>query len=445
MKKRKYGLLTSITMITGIVIGSGIFFKADNVLGYTNGNVLLGILVFFVAALAIVFGSLTISQLATRTDKAGGLITYAEEFVSIGLSNALGWFETFLYMPALAAVVSWVSGIYLSQLFGLEITLERSTVIGIICMTVLFVLNALSAKLGGYFQNASMFIKLIPLLLIAILGLFTGNPGKVVSGDALSLGHAMSSGGWISAFAPIAFSFDGWIIATSICHEIKNSKKNLPLALAISPMVILLAYLIYFVGISSLVGPDVIVKQGDESAFTAAVMLFGPFGAKIILLFLVISVLGTVNGIVLGFIRLPYSLAIRNMLPGSRWMKRENEKLGGMPLNSAILAYLLSMFWMAVHYITQKCAMPGDVSEIAIGVSYLIYIFLYVAVMKLAKRGEIRGKIKGYVIPSLAIIGSVIIIMGSIKNPLFPYYMAVCGIIIAAGWLYYRRNKDRIL
>ncbi len=78
MQEKRYGLLTAITMITGIVIGSGIFFKSDDVLRYTNGNMLLGIIVFLIAAIAIVFGSLTISQLASRPDEPGGLISYAE-------------------------------------------------------------------------------------------------------------------------------------------------------------------------------------------------------------------------------------------------------------------------------------------------------------------------------------------------------------------------------
>ncbi|MDF2908640.1 MAG: amino acid permease-associated region, partial [Herbinix sp.] len=310
MNKRRYGLFTAITMITGVVIGSGIFFKADNVLGYTNGNVLLGIIIFFVAAIAIVFGCLAISQLANRTDKPGGVIAYTEEFVGIGPSCAFGWFQTFLYLPTLAAVVAWVTGIYISQLFGLEFLLETTTLIGIGSLTVLFIINTLSAMLGGYFQNASMVIKLVPLLIIAIAGLIFGRPGELIGESLTSFSTAASDMGWIAAFAPIAFSFDGWIVATSICGEIKNSKRNLPLALTISPLVILLAYVCYFVGITALLGPQTILEQGDGSAFTAATKLFGDVGAKVILIFVVISVLGTVNGLTLGFIRMPYSLAL---------------------------------------------------------------------------------------------------------------------------------------
>ena len=444
MEKRRYGLFTAITMITGIVIGSGIFFKADNVLSYTNGNVMLGIVIFVVAAIAIVFGCLAISQLAVLTDKPGGLISYTEEFVGIGPSCAFGWFQTFLYLPTLAAIVAWVSGIYICELFGIEFSMEVTVLIGTGCLIVLFIMNALSAKLGGYFQNASMIIKMIPLVIIAVAGLIFGNPSEVTSDSIETFKTATTSFGWVAAFAPIAFSFDGWIVSTSICHEIKNSKRNLPLALTISPLVILVLYLAYFVGISAYVGPETILSQGDESTFIAATNLFGDLGAKIILIFVIISVLGTVNGLVLGFIRMPYSMALRNMIPGSNWLKKEDESTQ-MPINSAIFAFILSILWMGIHYITQKQSMRGDVSEIAIGVSYLNYIVLYVTVMRLAKKGTIKGVWKGYVIPILAIVGSLVILSGSVTHPLFVYYFIICLAIILSGLLYYRKNRSNIL
>lgn len=124
MKKNEYGLFTAVGMIVGIVIGSGIFFKSDNILVATNGSIALGVLLFCVAAIGIVFGSLTISELAGRSSKAGGIITYAEESWNKSVACALGWFHTFLYYPTLVAVVSWVAGIYICMLFGLNGTLE---------------------------------------------------------------------------------------------------------------------------------------------------------------------------------------------------------------------------------------------------------------------------------------------------------------------------------
>ena len=79
---KKYSLWTTITMIVGVCIGSGIFFKSDNILVATKGSIILGVLLFVLAAIAIIFGSLTIAELSSRTDKPGGIITYAEEFIS---------------------------------------------------------------------------------------------------------------------------------------------------------------------------------------------------------------------------------------------------------------------------------------------------------------------------------------------------------------------------
>lgn len=428
-------------MITGIVIGSGIFFKSDNVLQYTNGNVPLGVLVFIIAAIAIIFGSLTISQLAQRTDRPGGLITYAEEFIGPDFAKAFGWFQLLLYMPTLSAVIPWVVGIYICQLFGITGTNLTFTLLGFAVILVLFAANILSVRFGGYFQNAAMVIKLFPLITIALFGLLFGQPAKELQIGFETIRPALASTGWIAAFAPIAFSFDGWVVSTSICHEIKNSKRNLPLALIISPLLILILYISYFVGISSYVGVDTVMLLGDDSAYLAVNRIFGEFGGKLLLIFIIISVLGTANGLILGFIRIPYSLALRNMLPGSRLFAKESKRFGGMPINSALLSLGLSLIWLALHYLTQKIEIPGDVSEISIGFSYILYIVFYIAVFRLTKKEHSHGILMGYVVPVLAIVGSLMILLGNISNPMFPASCLICAAVLLAGF-FYRKTRS---
>lgn len=436
MNKGNYGLFTAITMIAGVVIGSGIFFKSDDVLMYTGGNMALGMLVFVIAAIAIIFGCLAISQLATRTDNPGGIIAYAEEFVNDKVASAFGWFQTFLYLPTLVAVVGMVSGMYACQLFDIEGGSLTYCIIGFGFIVVFFGFNILSARFGGLFQNASMIIKLIPLLLIAVIGFIFGTPGEIMSNDLETVRNTTIGTTWLAAFAPIAFSFDGWIVATSISHEIKNSKRNLPIALICAPIVILLAYLMYFIGITSLVGPDVVLEKGDAVVGYACNQLFGPIGTKALLVFVVISVLGTLNGLIMGIIRQPYSLAIRNLIPGAAVLAKENEKFGGMSVNSGWLAFAICTVWMVIHYFTMVAGMQGDVSEIAICVSYLNYCVLYSVVIKLAKKGEIKNKFMGYVVPVMAMIGSFVILLGCISNKYFPIYLVISYGIMGIGYCF---------
>lgn len=437
MKKKEYGLFTSIGMIVGVVIGSGIFFKSDNILIATNGSIFLGVLVFCIAALGIIFGSLSIAELAARDSKAGGIITYAEKSYNKKIAGAFGWFHTFLYYPTLIAVVGWVSGVYFCILFGIEGNLFIETLIGFGLIVFLYLVNILSKMLGGYIQNISTIIKIIPLILIAIIGVFVGNINEIRVSDLVRNNSML----WISAIAPIAFSFDGWIVSTSMAHEIKDSKKNLPKALVVAPLFILAIYVLYFVGISMYLGPENIMALGDSHVDVVANKIFGPFGAKIIIMFVVISILGTVNGLIMGNIRMPYSLAIRNMIPKSNLLSKVNKK-ADMPIYSAILSLIISLGFLLIHYIIQKFnLMPnGDISEISITVNYVLYILLYFKVLKLGINNEIKGLWRGKINPILATVGSLIILVGGFSNPLFILYIFICLIVLISGYVYTTKN-----
>ena len=432
-EKKRYGLLTAITMIVGIVIGSGIFFRTADILEYTNGSVVLGVVVFTIAAISIIFGSLTISNLAMLTDKTGGAMAYAEEFVSERFGCAFGWFQTFVYMPTLTVVLSWVFGIYFCQLFNIEAGLAGQIGIGLIWFIICFAYNLLSPRLGGLFQNASTFIKLIPLAAIAIAGLVLGNPVATLT-TSQTMG---SSAGWIAAIGPIAFSFDGWIFSTTISTEVKNAKRNLPLALVIAPIFVLACYLLYFVGVSSFLGAETVIQLGDASAGEMANQIFGGFGSKALVTFVVISIMGTINGVVMGTIRLPYALASRNMLPGSKWIGQMNEKYQ-MSITSGIFAFVVCLVWWVIHYFTMNFDLLGssNISDISIVMCYVLFVVLYFKVFMLWREGKVKGIARGIICPILAIAGSIFIVYGGLQNPYFFIFVGICAIVFLLGYFY---------
>ena len=390
--------------------------------------------------MAIIFGGITISELASRTSEPGGAITYAEKFSGERTACAFGWFQIFIYYPTLTTVVSWVVGIYTCILFNIDASLDYQILIGLIFCILCFIYNTLSPKLGGLFQNYSTVIKMLPLILLAIFGLIYGDP---ISGLSKLSSNSINGLAWISAIGPIAFAYDGWIVSTSIAHEVKDSKRNMPKALITAPLFILLLYVLYFVGISSYVGPEKVMALGDAHVAEAATNLFGPLFAKAITIFVIISVMGTVNGLVLGFIRMPYSMALRSgMMPFSKKLSHINKNLK-MPVYSSIFALILSLLWMGVHYITTKFNLlpNSDISEISIAMSYILYISLYYRVFKLYVKGEIKSIWRGIVFPVLATIGSLFILSGGMQNDLFIYYAAFCILVIILSQLYYKANK----
>lgn len=438
-EKQEYGLFTAITMIVGIVIGSGIFFKSDNILVYTNGSIIKGVILFCLAAIGIIFGALTIAILAAKTDKPGGLITYVDEYVGHRAAGAFGWFQVFIYYPALGAVISWIVGVYMCMLFGWESTPENMGLIGLIAFLLCYVINYYSAILGGAFQNFSTVSKVLLILILAGAGFIFGNPKLITTSNfVMQEGSFM----WLGALAPIAFSYDGWVVSTSISHEIKNSKRNLPIALIVGPIFVLFAYIFYFVGISILVGPNRIMELGDAHVNEVVIMLFGDFGAKVFLIFIIISVLGTLNGFILGFLRMPYSLAIRDMFPMA---KKTSYIAKGhhVPRFSAKIALGLSLIWMVVNYITQKYNLipNSDVSEIPIVASYILYIILYIAVIRMYFKGEIKNFIRAVIVPIIAIVGSLFIVIGGLQNPMTIAYLGICLIVIVIALMYLKKQQ----
>lgn len=434
--RQAYGLVTTITLIVGIVIGSGIFFKSDDILVATGGNFKLGILVLIMGAMGIIFGSLTLSELAVRNSDSGGAVSYFNETWNHAMGTGFGLFQTFIYYPTITVVVSWVGGIYTLMLLGVESTLELQVLVGLLYTVFLIFLNTISRIAGGYFQNLSTFMKLIPLFFIAIAGLtYTGAQPAVPEGIPV-IEPTDVGWGWLAGLAPIAFSYDGWIIATSIAPEVKNPKRNMPLALVLAPLFILFSYVLYFSGIVNMVGETYVLSMGDEAVDHISTMLLGPKGGAVMMVIIIIAVLGVVNGVIMGGIRMPQALAEKDMiLPKS--ISEIHPKLQ-ISIKSSLTYLIICLVWYLLHYLTMKYDLLGgrDVSEIAIVFSYTSYILLYYKIMRMHERGEIPGKFRGFIAPILATLAALLMIIGSlISSPGYVgAFLVICAIVFYIGY-----------
>lgn len=112
------------------------------------------------------------------------------------------------------------------------------------------------------------------------------------------------------------------------------------------------------------------MNLGDAHVTYAATKFLGNFGSKVLLVFVVISILGTLNGIILGSIRLPNALAVRGMYPKSKYFSSLNDTLG-ISIPSAIITFIIGCIWLLIHYLTQQFNLlpNSDISEISIAFS----------------------------------------------------------------------------
>jgi basic amino acid/polyamine antiporter, APA family len=429
MPERKFGLLTTVSMIAGIVIGSGIFFQTPKVIRAVNGNVYLGLAGYLIVAVGIIFGGLTVAQYAQRDENVGGIITYCEMAFGKNMGYLAGWFQAVVYYPALVAVLGWVAANFVLGLFGLPNLLTNGgAYVGDITnqwpilwgLTVAFIvgfylLNVYGTKIAGKFQSFSLVSKLTALVILSVAGIVLGKPIEVLTTAGNFPGTA---GGLLAVLGAVAFAYDGWLVAPTVAHEIKNPKKNLTLALIGAPLLITVVYASYFLALVSFVGPQAILEGADPTSILAST-IFGDVGMKVVLAFVVVSICGTLNGLTLAYIRTPYALAVRKEIIGADKLAVIDKKFD-TPILSSVIAFIISLVWLFLHFASiDGNIMWGwtfvagfEVDVFPIIMIYAFYIVMYIGIMTKHYDGQSTSVVKKYVYPILATIGALVVILG---------------------------------
>lgn len=416
--QKRYGLLTAMAMVVGIVIGSGVFFKAEKILLETGGNLPLGILAWIIGGVIMVSCAYTFAILATKYEKVNGIVDYAEAAVGETYGYYVGWFMATIYYPTLTSVLAWVSARFVCVLIGWDIVGPECMVIALFFLVGSYALNALSPILAGKFQVAATIIKLIPLVLMAVVGTIFGlMNGMTVENFTTVVDPSKSSmNALFTAVVATAFAYEGWIIATSINAELHDAKKNLPKALLGGTIIVMIVYIAYYIGLAGTVSNETMMAGGQDGAKIAFGMVFSNVAGTLLFVFVIISCLGTLNGLMLGCTRGLYAIAARGRGPRPEILSQIDERTN-MPSNSAIVGVLLCAFWFMYFYGANLVAVPWfgffsfDTSELPIVATYFLYIPIFIMMIKKEKD---LGAFKGTVMPVLAILGSIFMVVAAV-------------------------------
>jgi len=451
--QRKYGLFTAICMVVGIVIGSGVFFKAQAILRKTGGNMPLGILAWILGGAIMLVCLLTFSFMGQKYERVNGLVDYAEATVGPRYGYYMGWFSAMVYFPGMTSVLAWVSAMYtmvfISSAFpGLPIAGAVDSGPHTIALTLFYLclsygMNALSPKLAGKFQTSTTVIKLIPLALMAVVGLIVGIVSGTLQTNFVTVAPNIEISGnpLFASVCATAFAYEGWIIATSINAEIKDSKKNLPKALIIGGTIIAAVYIFYYIGVAGGATNAELISNGATVAFTN---IFGNVFGNILNLFVVISCLGTTNGLMLGCTRCMYSLADRGEGPNPEVFGQVDKKTN-MPTNSGVLALMVTAVWFLYYYMSNIAKIwtgpfVFDSSELPIITIYFMYIPILIQWMRKEKDQNV---LRRFIMPILALCGSVFMIIACAIGHKMAcvWYLIVFAVIMLIGGIVDKSRK----
>jgi len=452
--KRKYSLPTTISLVIGIVMGSGIFLKNIDITRNVGGNILISSFIFLLMGSIMIVSAYAFSISASRIEKVNGLVDYIEDASNEKVAFYSAYYFNFIFLPIITSALAFASASFFKQLIGAS-SKYFEIYFGILFLVLSFTVNILVPKIAGRFQIITTVVKLLPILLIGTIGLFISNKSDV---EVISSFTETGKINFFKALLSAAFAYEGWIVSTTINAEVKNSKKNLPKALVIGSLITIVCFLVYNIGITFIIGSDaILISKNDqrlvEEAFSK--VLNNNIGGKLFLFFVFVSCYGVLNGLTMGTSRGMYSVAIRANGKIFKPFLKLN-KFSNTSIKSGIVGFLLSLFFLVYFFLAVIFKIvPGNIDEIAIGILYLTYIIVYV---KIIRQYKDLSTFKRIIIPVLAIISAIFLVFATffvIVNTLqdgsvqiyqkFPYILVIIGISLLWARYDYKRKEKALI
>ncbi len=390
--KAKYGIVTAFALVMGTVIGVGIFFRAPAMAALTGGDFNAVLTAWVVGILMVVAAAIVIAEISSMDTDTGGVQSFLERSWNKRIGFGAGFTQTFLYLPANLALISWfVAGQFYVALFGRGGSGMEQIILAVVLVTTSFLINIYQPKLGGAIQVGSTFIKIIPLLLVGIFGIiFSGDPITSVGGNMAAVTEAARQDfvtKVAAALAPALFALEGWIFLGIVSKEVKNPEKNVPRAIAGGLILVALFYLLFTFGVFKVATAEALGSGGADSA-SIVVRLFGSSAGRLLNIAILISALGVLNSFTLAYVRAPYALAERRDFPMAGKLRKVDIKTD-TPIFSGFTALAISLLYMgggvAIGGVEGIEGVLGMLADITILIFYVYYSITILGVLKLRR------------------------------------------------------------
>jgi len=334
------GLFTTISIVVGAVIGSGIFAKPA-VMADKLGSPELIIIIWIAAGLITLFGALTNAEVAGMMPATGGQYIFFREMYGDFYAYLYGWSMFIVVQSASIAAITYIFSmsadafLHLPHLsdsaeqFALHIPLigdifplKDIGVKGLTIVTILFLsgVNYIGVRLGGIVQSIFTTLKVAALMVIVVLA-FTIGDGSFANftQDTLKPMDVGLFAGIIGALTAAFWAYDGWNNITYIAGEVKNPQRTIPVSLMVGTLIIMAVYIIFNLGvmyvmpIDDMRGKSLIAVDATSRIFSQIDPTWAVFGFGFVTMSIMISTFGTSNGTIMVTARLYFAMARNNL------------------------------------------------------------------------------------------------------------------------------------
>ena len=302
--RRVIGLGGGIALIVGITIGSGIFRTPPSIAGLVpNPLVIMGLWTLF--GLISICGALVLAELSTMLPRAGGVYVFLREAYGDAAGFVFGWLYVLITTPTTVAALAVVFAEFLLNLLGRPVEAGAVQMIAITAIIILTGANVLGARVGAAVSEMTTLVKVTALAAI-ILGAFLFGQGSV---SHITEGGVVHASGLARAVAAVIWSYDGWVAVSMIAGEVVAPERLMKRIIIVGMLIIVTLYIGANLAYLYMMPVSVMAQQKEAIARTVITAIAGPAAGVLIMLGIMTSVFGALNGNLLAKPRVAYAMA----------------------------------------------------------------------------------------------------------------------------------------
>ena len=434
----------AISIVVGIVIGSGIFLVPHEMMAAT-GRVSTVYLVWIIGGLLSLFGAMSYAEVAALHPRVGGEYAFIREAygdlpaflftwtwitiakpasiatIAAGLMRILGSFSalSFLSQPAFAHL-------YWSQIAAIGVT------------WLITALNIVSTRESANVQAVLTWLKILLIVGIAVVCFASVRHGSLHNLATIYLGAHAGVTGFMTALIAALWAYDGWSDVSQLAGEVRDPQRSMPIALVGGVFIVAALYILIQTAIQYIL-PAATIALSDRPAADALRVVAGSAGAALVTIGMTVSICATLVGSSLSGARVPFAAARDHLLPHSLAAVHPRFRT---PAASLILQAILSSLLLLAIGKFQALFSLAIVSE------WLFYALTASTVFVFRRREPDRPRpysVNGYpVTPILFILAAVMIIVFSFvtepRNSIAGAAVILLGVPLY-WWMRSRQNQ----
>ncbi len=432
---RVLGLWEAASIVIGIMIGTAIFLvpaEITRAMGTRNG----ALAVWAVAGLLSLFGALSFAELAAMLPQAGGQYVYLRQAYGPLLGYLCGWSFFIATQTGGISVLAVGFAEYVNEFLPLTPWEQRAA--AALAIVVFTGINYVGVREGGAVQSILTGLKIGAIVVVILLGyaLVRGLPAGPAA-LAAPPGHRFLASFGVAMVAAF-WAYEGWNVCTFAAGEVKRPERNVPLALILGTLAVIVIYLALNLVYYHVLPIDQVARSPRVGA-DAAVRIFGHTGSYLVTLLIIISTLGSLNGSILGAPRVYYAMAKDGLF--FRWCARVHPRF-----RTPHVALVVQGVWAIVLVAAGTYEQLFTYVIFAAFVFYALAAFAVVVLRRTMPDAPRPYRVFGYpYVPMVFVLGSVWFLANTLMEE--PREAGFGTLMLAAGvpvyWFWRRRAAPR--